>query len=44
MEVEHPIKNNKKNKKKEQNNRIRRYWRKILQVSDWMFEVPDNLA
>ncbi len=25
------------------NHRIRRYWRKLLQVNDWMLEIPHNL-
>jgi snurportin-1 len=44
MEEEEPQAKHRKNKKKDQDNRMRRYWRKMLQVNDWMLEVPDNLT
>ena len=38
--------NKKKQKNKNTNNdyKIKRYWRRLLQVSDWMVSVPPNIS
>lgn len=38
---------NLQNKKKQKNNnnmdKIKNYWRQMLQVNDWLVSIPDNL-
>ncbi len=36
-------KKGKKNKNNSNEHRVRRYWSKLLQVSDWMVTVPENI-
>jgi len=49
MMPEEQISRGRQNKKKKHKNthndyKTRRYWRRLLQVSDWMVTVPPNLS
>ena len=46
MEVEKArrVRGRKKNKQTNNDYKTKRYWRRLLQVSEWMVSVPQNLS